>query len=84
MTEAATERAAVAGCEVLRLREALAAAEVELERAWVGMHEAGVPLTRVADAFCARLREHGGRVEKGDGMSAWTIRNVLDSGRHRS
>jgi hypothetical protein len=83
MTVAATERAVEATKELLRAREACAAAEASWERAVVGMHIAGVAKTKVHACLHAGLREARVEVKDGDGLSGWTIRNILDSGRHR-
>lgn len=85
MTVAATERAVEATRELVLARQQLQAAEDDFERAVVGMHEAGVAKTRVHACLHAGLRQAEPPVEvvDGDGFSAWTIRNILDSGRHR-
>ena len=84
MTIAATERGVQATIALLQARMQCRAAEDAYERALVGMNEAGVPKTRVHQALHAALREAGVVVDAGDGLSAWSIRNVLDSGRHRT
>lgn len=84
MTRAPVEEAALAFMVLRRLKESAAQAEVEFEQALVSAHAAGTPKTKVAEIVRATVeRNYGYRPSNGDGLSSWSVRLVLDSGRHR-